>query len=232
MALEIVQPGLATTVQDLGRPGYYHIGIPLSGGMDRFALRCANMLVGNDEGAAVLEAVFMGPQIRFGEDRLVAVTGATTNILDPFGFLALVAAALMWAVYTLLFRRSNLTPIQSAAMICIWSAGIYLPAYFMFNLSHFQNASGGEIALQAFYQGILMSAVALIAFNRAVTLLGSGASTAIIAIIPALTTLIAIPLLGEFPSLLELLAICSVVVGVILISAPAAERTAADNDVA
>ncbi|MCB1485142.1 MAG: biotin-dependent carboxyltransferase [Hyphomicrobiaceae bacterium] len=76
MALEIVQPGLATTVQDLGRPGYYHIGIPLSGGMDRFALRCANMLVGNDEGAAVLEAVFMGPQIRFGEDRLVAVTGA------------------------------------------------------------------------------------------------------------------------------------------------------------
>lgn len=76
MALEIIQPGLATTVQDLGRPGYYHIGIPLSGGMDRAALRCANILVGNEEGAAVLEAVFMGPQIRFGEDKLVAVTGA------------------------------------------------------------------------------------------------------------------------------------------------------------
>lgn len=74
--LKIEQPGLSTTVQDLGRPGYYHIGIPLSGGMDRYALRCANMLAGNDEGAAVLEAVFMGPKIVFGDDRIVAVTGA------------------------------------------------------------------------------------------------------------------------------------------------------------
>jgi biotin-dependent carboxylase-like uncharacterized protein len=76
MAIEIVNPGLATTVQDLGRPGYYHIGIPISGGMDRFALQAANLLVGNDPGAAVLEAVFMGPQIRFAADRTVAVTGA------------------------------------------------------------------------------------------------------------------------------------------------------------
>ena len=65
MAIKVIAPGLSTTVQDLGRPGYYHIGIPLSGGMDRFALRAANMLVGNDEGAAVLEAVFMGPELEF-----------------------------------------------------------------------------------------------------------------------------------------------------------------------
>lgn len=76
MALEVVTPGLSTTVQDLGRPGYYHIGIPVSGGMDRFAVRCANMLAGNDEGDAVLEAVFTGPELRFDQDALVAVTGA------------------------------------------------------------------------------------------------------------------------------------------------------------
>lgn len=76
MALEVISPGLSTTVQDLGRPGYYHIGIPISGGMDRYALRCANMLAGNDEGAAVLEAVFTGPELRFGRDAMVAVTGA------------------------------------------------------------------------------------------------------------------------------------------------------------
>ena len=76
MGIRIVNPGLSTTVQDLGRPGYYNIGIPLSGGMDRFALRAANMLVGNDEGAAVLEAVFMGPEIEFTSDATVAVTGA------------------------------------------------------------------------------------------------------------------------------------------------------------
>lgn len=76
MAVKVISPGLATTVQDLGRPGYYHLGIPLSGGMDRFALRAANMLVGNDEGAAVLEAVFMGPELEFTAAATVAVTGA------------------------------------------------------------------------------------------------------------------------------------------------------------
>ena len=76
MAAKVIKPGLSTTVQDLGRPGYYNIGIPISGGMDRFALRAANMLVGNKEGLAVLEAVFMGPELEFNEDVTVAVTGA------------------------------------------------------------------------------------------------------------------------------------------------------------
>ncbi|WP_316228140.1 MULTISPECIES: biotin-dependent carboxyltransferase family protein [unclassified Bradyrhizobium] len=76
MAIKVLKPGLATTVQDLGRPGYYHIGIPLSGGMDRHALVAANLLVGNPEGAAVLEAVFMGPELEFTDDAMVAVTGA------------------------------------------------------------------------------------------------------------------------------------------------------------
>lgn len=76
MAIEVIKPGLATSVQDLGRPGYYHLGIPESGGMDRFALRAANLLVGNDENDAVLEATFLGPELRFTTDALVAVTGA------------------------------------------------------------------------------------------------------------------------------------------------------------
>lgn len=75
MAVKVIAPGLSTTVQDLGRPGFYHLGIPLSGGMDRFALRAANMLVGNDEGAAVLEAVFMGPELEFTAPATVAITG-------------------------------------------------------------------------------------------------------------------------------------------------------------
>lgn len=74
--IRIRQPGIATTVQDLGRPGHYHLGIPESGAMDRYALSAANLLVGNDEGAAGLEAVFMGPEIEFTRDGVVAVTGA------------------------------------------------------------------------------------------------------------------------------------------------------------
>ena len=76
MTVKVTNPGLFTTIQDLGRPGYFHLGIPVSGGMDRLALRTANLLVGNPEDAAVLETVFMGPQLEFEKDALVAVTGA------------------------------------------------------------------------------------------------------------------------------------------------------------
>ena len=76
MAINVIKPGLSTTVQDLGRPGYYHIGIPTSGGMDMASLAAANLLVGNPAGAAVLEAVFMGPELEFTTDAIVAVTGA------------------------------------------------------------------------------------------------------------------------------------------------------------
>ncbi len=76
MALKIHKPGLSTSIQDLGRPGYFHLGIPIGGAMDRLALRAANLLVGNAEDAAGLEAVFMGPEIEFTEDCVFAVTGA------------------------------------------------------------------------------------------------------------------------------------------------------------
>ncbi|MEL7463259.1 MAG: biotin-dependent carboxyltransferase family protein [Pseudomonadota bacterium] len=81
MALKISKPGLSTSIQDLGRPGYFHLGIPIGGAMDRLALRAANMLVGNPEDAAGLEAVFLGPEIEFTEDALVAVTGADMPIM-------------------------------------------------------------------------------------------------------------------------------------------------------
>jgi len=80
MPVKVIKPGLLTTIQDLGRPGYFHLGIPMGGAMDRLALRAANLLVGNDEGAAGLEAVFLGPELEFTEDATVAVTGADMPI--------------------------------------------------------------------------------------------------------------------------------------------------------
>ena len=73
--IEVVKPGLSTTVQDAGRTGYYHLGIPPSGALDQYSLRAANLLVGNPDEAAVLECTFTGPRMRFGEPAVVAVTG-------------------------------------------------------------------------------------------------------------------------------------------------------------
>jgi len=76
MAIKILKPGLATTVQDAGREGYYNVGIPLSGALDQYSFRAANLLLGNDENAAVLECTLLGPELEFQRDAVIAVTGA------------------------------------------------------------------------------------------------------------------------------------------------------------
>ena len=74
-ALEVMSPGIMTTVQDLGRYGFGRYGVAPSGALDGFALRAANMLVGNSEDQACLETMLMGPVIRVLMDVIIAVTG-------------------------------------------------------------------------------------------------------------------------------------------------------------
>lgn len=77
--LKVIKPGLATTVQDGGRPGYYNVGIPLSGALDQYALRVANLLVGNGETAAAVECTLLAPELEFGANAIVGVAGAQTT---------------------------------------------------------------------------------------------------------------------------------------------------------
>ena len=78
--IEVIKPGLLTTVQDQGRWGYQAYGVGISGAMDSFALAAANFLVGNPEGAAGLEMTILGPSLKFHEETWFAVAGAD---LDP-----------------------------------------------------------------------------------------------------------------------------------------------------
>ena len=74
--IEVVRPGLLTTVQDRGRPGLAHLGVPPSGAADPVAFELGNRLVGNPAGAAALEATLDGPVLRFDGPATVALTGA------------------------------------------------------------------------------------------------------------------------------------------------------------
>jgi antagonist of KipI len=73
--LEILSPGIQTSVQDLGRYGYGRYGVAPSGALDSFALRIANLLVGNRPGQACLETMLLGPAIRALVDVVIAVAG-------------------------------------------------------------------------------------------------------------------------------------------------------------
>ncbi|MBQ1050444.1 biotin-dependent carboxyltransferase family protein [Micromonospora sp. C51] len=78
--LEVLRAGALTTVQDLGRPGWAHLGVPRSGALDPAALRLANRLVGNPEHAAGLEITLTGCELRPTRATTVAVVGAETDV--------------------------------------------------------------------------------------------------------------------------------------------------------
>ena len=76
MSFKGKKAGLFTTVQDLGRYSFPRLGRSVAGAMDLYSLRLANILVGNDQSEAGLEATFMGPTLEFMEEEIIAITGA------------------------------------------------------------------------------------------------------------------------------------------------------------
>jgi biotin-dependent carboxylase-like uncharacterized protein len=87
-ALRVISPGLMTTLQDLGRPGYQRLGIPVSGALDPISLRAANLIVGNPAAMAALEIAYQGPVLAVEADSVrVALAGASApvDILDESG---------------------------------------------------------------------------------------------------------------------------------------------------
>ena len=78
--LKVLDGGMFTTIQDLGRPGFRNIGVPSSGIMDSKSAKWANRLVGNDEGSPVLEMTLKGGKYQFDSEAVIAITGADMNI--------------------------------------------------------------------------------------------------------------------------------------------------------
>ncbi|OON33062.1 hypothetical protein BSA16_02370, partial [Micromonospora sp. Rc5] len=78
--MEVLRAGALTTVQDQGRPGWAHLGVPRSGALDPAALRLANRLVGNPEDAAGLEITLTGCALRLTRAGTVALTGADADV--------------------------------------------------------------------------------------------------------------------------------------------------------
>lgn len=83
MGIKVIQAGLLTTVQDLGRFGFQRYGMVVSGAMDGLALRLGNMLLGNDENEAALECTMVGPRLLFEERQRIVLTGGDLSaVLD------------------------------------------------------------------------------------------------------------------------------------------------------
>lgn len=134
------------------------------------------------------------------------------------GDLMFVCAGLMGSTYAVRMRRSGLTAMQGAALISVYSMLFYLPLYGWrwLDIGRLALAPTGELLFQAFYQGVLMGAVALFTFSRAIMMLGAARAAAFMSLVPVLGTVLGAVVVGEVPTAGEIVAVLTISVGVLL----------------
>jgi antagonist of KipI len=135
-SIEVLAPGLLTTVQDLGRPGYGPMGVSASGAADALSLRVGNLLVGNHEGAAALEMTLSGGTFAFPRGGVVALTGSDMGAGLP-----------LWTACTLepgdvLRLGASLT--GARGYLCV-RGGITVPLFLGSASTHMLTGLGGHV---------------------------------------------------------------------------------------
>jgi drug/metabolite transporter (DMT)-like permease len=174
--------------------------------------------------AAILKEAFTSRKrigcalIMMGGAGIVWGTGGSIGTAQNFGHLLFVAAGLAWACYTVAMRAARLDGLHAAAIAAVVSLVLYLPAYAYIAGTSVFKAPPSDIALQAVVQGLLTAIVALLLYGRMVSILGASNGAAFVALTPAMTALMAIPILAEWPSAIDCMAIALISIGVYVIS--------------
>jgi drug/metabolite transporter (DMT)-like permease len=144
--------------------------------------------------------------------------GGTIGTAQNVGHALFLATGFVWACYTIAMRRARLDGLHAAAIAAVGSLVLYLPAYAYFAGASLLKAPPADIALQAVVQGLLTAIVALLLYGRMVAILGATGGAAFVALTPAITGLLGIPILDEWPTAAEWTAIALISIGVYLVS--------------
>jgi drug/metabolite transporter (DMT)-like permease len=127
--------------------------------------------------------------------------GTGWSISRSLGDVLFLTASFLTACYTVIMRRSELDPMHIAALVSTGSLAIYAPAYLVIHGPHLAQLRCADLAVQAIFQGIVVTVVALVLYGRAVIILGASGGSAFGAMVPALSAVLAIPLLQEWPTI-------------------------------
>lgn len=134
------------------------------------------------------------------------------------GHLLFIAASMTWATFTMVVRRTSIDGMHAAALVSVVSAVVYLPIYFLLLPHQLTNTPWSAIIGQTLFQGIVVSIISLVAFARAVNILGASLAASFASLVPVMAMLAAIPLLGEVPGQSDVIGIAVITVGVFLAS--------------
>ena len=145
-------------------------------------------------------------------------SGGEFGSLQNVGHGLFLGAGLAWAFYTVAMRRARLDGLHAAAISAVGSMMLYLPVFAILSAGSLIRAPWGDVALQAVVQGVLTAIISLLFYGRAVSILGASSGAAFAALCPAMTALLGIPILGEWPTLLDWTAIGLISAGVYIVS--------------
>jgi drug/metabolite transporter (DMT)-like permease len=144
--------------------------------------------------------------------------GGAVGTAQTVGHAMFLLAGLAWAGYTVAMRRARLDGLHAAAIAAGGSLALYLPIYASIAGTSVFKAPLFDIALQAIVQGLLTAIVALLLYGRMVSLLGATSGAAFVALTPVMTGLMGIPVLGEWPTAIDWVAIALISIGVYVVS--------------
>jgi drug/metabolite transporter (DMT)-like permease len=140
------------------------------------------------------------------------------------GHFVLLVTGLMWAAYTAFVGARKIPALHATALIAAGSAALYLPVYALVLPSALAQAALSDVLLQAAFQGVLVTTVAVYAFSRSAELLGPVAGSSLPALIPVVTLGLEVLVMGHIPPVSNLVAACLVTVGIALVLAEARRR--------
>jgi drug/metabolite transporter (DMT)-like permease len=178
---------------------------------------------------ALLAAIFLNDRITSmkwigfvliagGALAMVWGSGAGIGTRQNIGDAMFLAAGLAWAGFTIVMKRAGLDGLHAASIAAVGSLIFYLPPYVLATGATVLNAPLSAIVLQAIVQGVLTAIVALLLYGRAVAILGATGGAAFLALTPVVTGMMAIPVLGEWPTASEWFSIAVISVGVYVLS--------------
>ena len=144
--------------------------------------------------------------------------GGTIGTRQNIGDVLFLVGALLWGGYTVAMRRARLDGLHAAAIAAVGTLVLYLPVYAVVAGASLFKAPLTDIALQAFIQGFLAAIIALVLYGRAVSILGASGGAAFPALCPAMIAVLAIPILGEWPTAVDWIAIILISAGVYVVS--------------
>jgi len=144
--------------------------------------------------------------------------GSAWNASRSFGDAAFLMAGFLTACFTLIMRQAKLDPLHAAALVSTGSLVIFAPLYFALRGTRLVQVSLVDVSVQVFFQAVVVSIVGLVLYGRAVAILGASGGSAFGALVPALSALFAVPLVGEWPNRTDWLGIVLISAGVCLAS--------------